>query len=123
MKTRKMAVPAAFVALAMTASSTFAQSPPTNGSPSSPSTPAPSTTEVPAPNAVIEWNRTLLAIVRTKVPQPLQPATVHATRAFAMLHLGIYDAVVAVDGGKPYLPEHILTRPASAPAVGIRSPA
>jgi hypothetical protein len=33
-----------------------------------------------------------------------------------MLHLGIYDAVVAVDGGKPYLPEHILTKPASASA-------
>jgi hypothetical protein len=72
--------------------------------------------EAPAPNAVIEWNRTLLTIVRTKTPQPLQPATIHATRAFAMLHLGIFDAVVAVDGGKPYLPEHILTRPASAPA-------
>jgi hypothetical protein len=65
---------------------------------------------------VLEWNRTLLAIVRTKVPQPLQPPTIHATRAFAMLHLGIYDAVVAVDRGNPYLPEHILRRPASARA-------
>jgi hypothetical protein len=65
---------------------------------------------------VIEWNRTLLTIVRTKIPQPLQPATIHATRAFAMLHLGIYDAVVAVDGGKPYLPEHIYKAPASSPA-------
>jgi hypothetical protein len=65
---------------------------------------------------VIEWNRTLLTIVRTKTPHPLQPATIHATRAFAMLHLGIFDAVVAVDGGKPYLREHNLTRPASAPA-------
>ena len=100
----------------MTAPSAFAQSPATNGSPSAPSRPAASTAEVPAPNAVIEWNRTLLAIVRTKVPQPLQPATIHATRAFAMLQLGVYDAVVAVDGGKPYLPEHILTKPASAPA-------
>ena len=70
----------------------------------------------PAPNAVIEWNRTLLAIVRTKTPQPLQPPTIHPTRAFAMLHLGIYDAVVAVSGGRPYLPEHILRRPASPAA-------
>src|ERR1700737_4741675 len=77
----------------------------------------PSTSAAPAtPNAAIEWNRTLLAIVRTKVPQPLQPPTLHATRAFAMLHLGIYDAVVAVDGGDPYLPERILSRSASAPA-------
>jgi hypothetical protein len=65
---------------------------------------------------VIEWNRTLLAIVRTKTPQPLQPPTIHATRAFAMLHLGIYDAVAAVVGGKPYLPEHILKRSASPTA-------
>jgi hypothetical protein len=33
-----------------------------------------------------------------------------------MLQLGIYDAVVAVEGGTPYLPEHILRRSASAPA-------
>ena len=116
MNPRKLAVPAALVALAMTAPSALAQLPPTNGPSPTPSTPVPSTTEAPAPNAVIEWNRTLLTIVRTKTPQPLQPATIHATRAFAMLHLGIFDAVVAVDGGKPYLPEHILTRPASAPA-------
>jgi PAP2 superfamily len=77
---------------------------------------APGANPAPTPNAVIEWNRTLLAIVRTKTPVPLQPATIHATRAFAILHLAIYDAVVAVDGGKPYLPEHILTKPASAPA-------
>src|SRR6266550_5807018 len=69
-----------------------------------------------APNAVIEWNRTLLAIVRTKTPQPLQPLTIHATRAFAMLHLGIYDAVVAVPGGKSHLREPILRDPASSTA-------
>src|ERR1700736_2516676 len=100
MNRRKLSVPAALLALAVAA----------------PSAPGPSTTEAPPPNAVIEWNRTLLTIVRTKTPQPLQPPTVHATRDFAMLHLGIYDAVVAVDGGKPYLREHILARPASAPA-------
>jgi hypothetical protein len=85
--------------------------------------PAPSTpsapTAAPAPpaaNAVIEWNRTLLSIVRTKTPQPLQPATIHPTRAFAILHLGVYDAVVAASGGKPYLPERVHRRPASAAA-------
>src|SRR6266566_7086076 len=41
-------------------------------------------------NAVIEWNRTLLAIVRTP---GAQPATVHSTRNFAILHAAIYDAV------------------------------
>jgi hypothetical protein len=70
----------------------------------------------PAPDAVVEWNRTLLAIVRTKTPQPVQPPTINATRAFAMLHLGIYDAVVAASGGRPYLRERILQRPASASA-------
>ncbi len=82
------------------------------GMPVSASPPAHST----APNAVIEWNRTLLAIVRTKTPQPLQPATIHPTRAFAMLHLGIYDAVVAVTGGKSYVPERTLRAPASPTA-------
>ena len=116
MKRCRLSVLAGLLAFAVAAPSALAQSPPNNGPSPAPSTPAPSTTEAPRPNAVIEWNRTLLTIVRTKTPQPLQPPTVHATRAFAMLHLGIYDAVVAVDGGKPYLPEHILTKPASAPA-------
>ena len=35
-------------------------------------------------NAVIEWNRTLFAIVRTP---GAQPATVHSTRNFARCHL------------------------------------
>jgi hypothetical protein len=55
---------------------------------------------------VVEWNRTLLAIVRTK---GAQPATVHPTRSFAILHAAIYDAVNAIDRShKPYLIE--LTR-------------
>jgi membrane-associated phospholipid phosphatase len=41
-------------------------------------------------NAVIEWNRTLLVIVRTP---GAQPATIHSTRNFAILHAAIYDAV------------------------------
>src|SRR6266571_2064880 len=45
-------------------------------------------------NAVIEWNRTLLAIVRTP---GAQPATVHSTRNFAILHAAIYDAVNIIE--------------------------
>ena len=41
-------------------------------------------------NAVIEWNRTLLTLVRTP---NLQPATVHSTRNFAMMHLAVQEAV------------------------------
>jgi membrane-associated phospholipid phosphatase len=89
--------------------------PPSTSSPS-PTTNTTAAPTAPAANPVIEWNRTLLTIVRTKTPQPLQPATLHATRAFAILHLGIYDAVVAADGGTPYLAEHINHRATSAPA-------
>jgi len=50
---------------------------------------------------VIQWNRTLLMIVRTP---GAQPATVHPTRSFAIMHAAIYDAVNAIDGThKPYL--------------------
>jgi membrane-associated phospholipid phosphatase len=41
-------------------------------------------------NPVIEWNRTLLVIVRTS---GAQPATIHSTRNLAMLHAAVYDAV------------------------------
>src|SRR6266436_5963004 len=52
-------------------------------------------------NPVVQWNRTLLVIVRTP---GAQPATVHATRSFAIMHAAIYDAVNAIDGTrKPYL--------------------
>src|SRR5437016_5014562 len=45
-------------------------------------------------NPVVAWNRTLLAMVRTA---GVQPATVHPTRNFAILHAAIYDAVNAID--------------------------
>jgi hypothetical protein len=45
-------------------------------------------------NPVVDWNKTLLAIVRTK---GAQSATVHPTRSFAILHVAIYDAVNAID--------------------------
>ena len=38
-------------------------------------------------NAVIEWNRTLLTIVRT---HGAQPATIHSTRNFAILHAAMF---------------------------------
>jgi PAP2 superfamily len=43
---------------------------------------------------VVQWNRNLLAIVRTP---GAHPATVHPTRSFAILHAAIYDAVNAID--------------------------
>lgn len=52
------------------------------------------------PSVVVAWNRTLLGIVRTP---GAQPATVHATRAFAIMHAAVHDAVVAATGtGRPY---------------------
>jgi len=52
-------------------------------------------------NPVVQWNRTLLVIVRAP---GAQPATVHTTRSFAIMHAAIYDAVNAIDSThKPYL--------------------
>ncbi len=45
-------------------------------------------------NPVVQWNRELLAIVRTP---GAQPGTVHSTRSFAIMHAAIYDAVNAID--------------------------
>jgi membrane-associated phospholipid phosphatase len=51
-------------------------------------------------NPVIEWNRTLLKIVRTP---GAQPATIHSTRNFAILHIAIFEAVNNIDRDfKPY---------------------
>ena len=50
---------------------------------------------------VLQWNRTLLTIVRTP---GAQSATIHPTRSFAIMHAAIYDAVNAIDRGHtPYL--------------------
>src|SRR6478736_7889636 len=52
-------------------------------------------------NAAIEWNRTLLAIVRTP---GAQPDTLHSTRNFAILHAAISDAVNNIEPKfSPYL--------------------
>src|SRR5258705_1928285 len=54
-----------------------------------------------AVNPVVQWNRNLLLIVRTP---GVQPATVHPTRSFAIMHAAIYDAVNSIDRThRPYL--------------------
>lgn len=45
-------------------------------------------------NPVVQWNKSLLSIVRTP---GAQPPTIHPTRSFAILHAAIYDAVNAID--------------------------
>ena len=53
-----------------------------------------------AVNPVIEWNKTLLSIVRTP---GAQPPTIHSTRNFAILHAAIFDSVNNIDRTfKPY---------------------
>ncbi len=42
---------------------------------------------------VVQWNRVLLTIVRTP---GAQPATIHPTRNFAIMHVAIFDAVNAI---------------------------
>jgi PAP2 superfamily len=66
-------------------------------------------------NPVIEWNRTLLVIVRTP---GAQPPTIHSTRNFAMLHAAIFDAVNNIDRDfEPYAVRHPhVSRTASAEA-------
>lgn len=49
---------------------------------------------------VVQWNRILLGIVRTP---NAQPATIHSTRNFAIMHAAIVDAVTAIDRkSRPY---------------------
>ncbi len=47
---------------------------------------------------VIAWNKELLHIVQTP---GAQPATIHPTRSFALLHAAIYDAVVSITRDAP----------------------
>src|SRR5438046_9117241 len=63
---------------------------------------------------VIEWNTTLLAIVRT---QRAQPATIHSTSNFSYLHAAVYDAVNNIDPRfSPYLVRFPVV-PRSAPTL------
>jgi hypothetical protein len=71
-----------------------------------------------ATKPVVQWNQTLLVIVRTP---GAQPATIHPTRSFAIMHAAIYDAVNAIDGThQPYLvrlgPSHFASQEAAAAA-------
>src|ERR1700751_1320964 len=116
MNQRRLSALAAILASSVAAPLALARSAVSAVPPPAPPEPVSGASPARPPKAVTEWNRTLLKSVRTKSPIALQPATIHAPRAFTILHLAIYDAVVAVDGGKPYLREHILTKPASAPA-------
>src|SRR5579859_4250034 len=47
---------------------------------------------------VIAWNKELLHIVQTP---GAQPATVHSTRSYAILHAAIYNAVVSITRDAP----------------------
>ncbi len=47
---------------------------------------------------VVAWNQELLQIVQTP---GAQPATVHATRSFAILHAAMYDSVVSITKDGP----------------------
>jgi hypothetical protein len=68
---------------------------------------------------VTAWNQTLLRIVRTPGGQP---ATVHPTRSFAMLHTAIHNAVVATTGiGRPYRFAVASQRPASPVAAAAQA--
>ena len=69
----------------------------------------------PSVNPVIEWNRTLLVILRTA---GAQPPTIHSTLSFAILHASIFDAVNNIDGTfSPYLVRlSNISRRASRPA-------
>lgn len=66
-------------------------------------------------NPVIEWNRSLLLILRTP---GAQPASIHSTRSFAMMHAAIFDAVNAIE--RTYTPYKVrlshVSRSASAEA-------
>jgi hypothetical protein len=52
-------------------------------------------------NPIVEWNRNLLALVRTA---GAQPRTIHPPRSFAIMHAAMYDAVNnIVKTHRPYL--------------------
>ena len=77
------------------------------------STTQPSASDLPGQsiNPVTEWNKTLLVIVRTP---NAQPATVHATHSFAIMHAAIYDAVNAMDGKHAAYRVHLADVPQDA---------
>ena len=59
---------------------------------------APPRTDGRSAEIVVAWNQQLLRIVQTP---GAQPATVHPTRSFAILHAAIYDSIVSITTDDP----------------------
>jgi membrane-associated phospholipid phosphatase len=50
---------------------------------------------------IVDWNKELLSILNTP---GAQPATIHPTRSYAIMHAAVYDAVVSIThADRPYL--------------------
>jgi len=108
------------VTLTLLCASLSTQIPQSFGAPSDEEHPSTNGPAVSPLNPVVQWNRILLAIVRTP---GAQPATNHATRSFALMHAAIYDAVNAIARThEPYLvrltgvPRHASKQAAGAAA-------
>jgi len=108
------------VTLTLLCASLSAQVPKSFGAPTDDEHPSKDGPAVSTLNPVLEWNRILLAIVRTP---GAQPATIHTTRSFALMHAAIYDAVNAIARThEPYLvrltgvPRHASQQAAGAAA-------
>src|SRR5580700_1977608 len=90
-----------FIALTLLCASLSAQAIGSNGASFDAGRQTPGDSAPQPVNPVLQWNRILLVIVRTP---GAQPATIHPTRSFAIMHAAIYDAVNAIDGThRPYL--------------------
>ncbi len=108
------------VTLTLLCASLSAQVPKSFGAPTDDEHPSKDGPAVSTLNPVLQWNRILLAIVRTP---GAQPATIHTTRSFALMHAAIYDAVNAIARThEPYLvrltgvPRHACQQAAGAAA-------
>jgi PAP2 superfamily len=108
------------VTLTLLCASLSAQVPKSFGAPTDDEHPSKDGPAVSTLNPVLQWNRILLAIVRTP---GAQPATIHTTRSFALMHAAIYDAVNAIARThEPYLvrltgvPRHASRQAAGAAA-------
>jgi membrane-associated phospholipid phosphatase len=65
---------------------------------------------------VVAWNQELLRIVRTPGQQP---ATVHPTRSFALLHAAIWDAVTSTTHSGPSYLVTVHARPGASPRAAV----
>src|SRR6266404_3761292 len=108
------------VTLTLLCASLSAQVPKSFGAPTDEEHPSKDGPAVSTLNPVLQWNRILLAIVRTP---GAQPATIQTTRSFALMHAAIYDAVNAIARThEPYLvrltgvPRHASKQAAGAAA-------